>query len=167
MIEIFVDGDACPVKDEVYAVAARLGLAVVVVANQRMNVPRDLGVELVVVAAGPDAADDWIAEEIRTGDVVITADLPLAARCLAVGAAALGTNGREFTADSIGGALATREIKAGLRESGVSTGGPPPLSARDRSRFSNELDRIVQREIRAESARRAGAAGAAGPRGTS
>lgn len=125
------------------------------------------GVELVVVAAGPDAADDWIAEEIREGDVVITADLPLAARCLAVGAAALGTNGREFTADSIGGALATREIKAGLRESGVSTGGPPPLSARDRSRFSNELDRIVQREIRAESARRAGAAGAAGPRGTS
>ena len=83
MIEIFVDGDACPVKDGVYAVAARLGLAVVVVANQRMNVPRDLGVELVVVLAGPDAADDWIAEEIREGDVVITADLPLAARCLA------------------------------------------------------------------------------------
>lgn len=163
MIEIFVDGDACPVKDEVYAVAARLGLPVVVVANQRMHVPRDLGVELVVVAAGPDAADDWIAEEIRAGDVVITADLPLAARCLAVGAAALGSNGREFTSDSIGGALATREIKAGLRETGVSTGGPPPLSARDRSRFSNELDRIVQRALRAERERRAGATGAGGP----
>ena len=165
MIEIFVDGDACPVKDDIYAVAARLGLAVVVVANQRIHVPRDLGVELVVVSAGPDAADDWIAEEIRAGDVVITADLPLASRCLAVGAAALGTNGREFTADSIGGALATREIKAGLRESGVSTGGPAPLTARDRSRFSNELDRIVQREIRAESTRRAVAT--RGPRGTS
>lgn len=159
MIEIFVDGDACPVKDEIYAVAARLGLAVVVVANQRIHVPRDLGVELVVVSDGPDAADDWIADEIRAGDVVITADLPLAARCLAVGAAALGTNGREFTVDSIGGALATREIKAGLRESGVSTGGPPPLGARDRSRFSNELDRIVQRALRTASALRADSAG--------
>jgi uncharacterized protein YaiI (UPF0178 family) len=148
MTEIFVDGDACPVKDEVYAVAARIGLAVIVVANQRINVPRDLGVEMIVVEEGPDAADDWIAEEIRAGDVVITADIPLAARCLEVGAFALGTNGREFTPDSIGGALATREIKASIRESGVVTGGPPPLSARDRSRFSNELDRIVQRAIR-------------------
>ena len=148
MIEIFVDGDACPVKDEVYAVAARLGLAVVVVANQRINVPRDLGVEMVVVAEGPDAADDWIAEEIREGDIVITADIPLAARCLAVGASALGTNGREFTADSIGGALATRGIKAGIRETGVLTGGPPPITARDRSRFSNELDRVANRALR-------------------
>ena len=148
MTEIFVDGDACPVKDEVYAVAARLGLAVVVVANQRINVPRDLGVEMVVVAEGPDAADDWIAEEIREGDIVITADIPLAARCLAVGAFALGTNGREFTADSIGGALATREIKAGIRESGFVTGGPPPLTGRDRSRFSNELDRVANRALR-------------------
>ena len=148
MVEIFVDGDACPVKDEVYAMAARLGLAVVVVANQRIHVPRDLGVEMVVVADGPDAADDWIVEEIRPGDIVITADIPLAARCLAVGASALGTNGREFTPDSIGGALATREIKAGIRESGFSSGGPPPITARDRSRFSNELDRIVNRSLR-------------------
>jgi len=148
LTEIFVDGDACPVKDEVYAVAARLGLAVVVVANQRMYVPTDLGVEMVVVEDGPDAADDWIAEEIRAGDIVITADIPLAARCLEVGAFALGNNGREFTQDSIGGALATREIKASIRESGFSTGGPPPLSDRDRSRFSNELDRIAQRAIR-------------------
>ncbi len=148
MTEIFVDGDACPVKDEVYAVAARLGLAVVVVANQRINVPRDLGVEMVVVAEGPDAADDWIAEEIRAGDIVITADIPLAARCLAVGAFALGTNGREFTADSIGGALATRDIKAGIRETGIMTGGPPPITARDRSRFSNELDRVANRALR-------------------
>lgn len=148
MTEIFIDADACPVKDEVYAVAARLGLAVVVVANQRMHVPSDLGVEMVVVEEGPDAADDWIAEEIRANDVVITADIPLAARCLEVGAFALGTNGREFTRDSIGGALATREIKASIRESGIATGGPPPLSARDRSRFSNVLDRIVHQAMR-------------------
>ncbi len=148
MTEIFIDGDACPVKDEVYAVSARIGLAVVVVANQRIHVPRDLGVEMIVVEEGPDAADDWIAEEIRANDVVITADIPLAARCLEVGAYALGTNGREFTLDSIGGALATREIKASIRESGVMTGGPPPMTARDRSRFSNELDRIVHRAVR-------------------
>ncbi len=148
MTEIFVDGDACPVKDEVYAVAARIGLAVVVVANQRIHVPLDLGVEMVVVEAGPDAADDWIAEEIRTGDVVITADIPLAARCLEVGAYALGTNGREFTLDSIGSALATREIKASIRESGAVTGGPPPITSRDRSRFSNVLDRVVRAAMR-------------------
>ena len=148
MIEIFIDGDACPVKDEVYAVAARLGLAVVVVANQRIRVPQDLGVEMVVVDNGPDAADDWIVDEIRAGDIVITADIPLAARCLERDAFALGTNGREFTPDSIGGALATREIKASIRESGIATGGPPPLSPRDRSRFSNELDRIAHRALR-------------------
>ena len=148
MTEIFIDGDACPVKDEVYAVSARLDLAVIVVANQRMNVPTDLGVEMIVVPDGPDAADDWIAEEIRSGDVVITADIPLAARCLEVGAFALGTNGREFTTDSIGGALATREIKASIRETGMVTGGPPPMSGRDRSRFSNILDQIVQRSLR-------------------
>jgi hypothetical protein len=146
--EIFIDGDACPVKDEVYAVAARIGLAVVVVANQRINVPRDLGVEMIVVEDGPDAADDWIAEEIRANDVVITADIPLAARCLEVGAFALGTNGREFTQESIGGALATREIKASIREAGVMTGGPAPMTPRDRSRFSNVLDQIVNRARR-------------------
>ena len=148
MTEIFIDGDACPVKDEVYAVAARHGLAIIVVANQHISVPSDLGVEMIVVADGPDAADDWIAEEIRTGDIVITADIPLAARCLAVGAFALGPNGREFTQDSIGAALATREIKASIRETGVMTRGPRPLSGRDRSRFSNQLDRIVHRALR-------------------
>lgn len=148
MIEIFVDGDACPMKDEVYAVAARIGLPVVVVANQKIRVPQDLGVEMVVVEAGPDAADDWIAEEIRPHDIVITADIPLAGRCLSVGAYALGTNGREFTPDSIGSALATREIKASIREAGVATGGPPPTTPRDRSRFSNVLDQVVQRALR-------------------
>jgi uncharacterized protein YaiI (UPF0178 family) len=146
--EIFIDADACPVKDEVYAVAVRHGLAVIVVANQQINVPTDLGVEMIVVPNGPDAADDWIAEEIRARDIVITADIPLAARCLAVGANALGTNGREFSEESIGGALATREIKSTLRESGVQTRGPRPLSDRDRSRFANELERIVNRSMR-------------------
>ena len=148
MTEIFVDGDACPVKDEIYAVAVRHGLAVIVVANQRINVPADLGVEMIVVPDGPDEADDWIAEEITPGDVVVTADIPLAARCIAAGASALGTNGREFSEESIGGALATREIKSNLRESGVQTRGPRPLSDRDRSRFANELERIVNRSMR-------------------
>jgi uncharacterized protein YaiI (UPF0178 family) len=148
MTEIFVDGDACPVKDEIYAVGARLGLAVIVVANQRIHVPKDLGVEMIVVEAGSDAADDWIAEEIRESDVVVTADIPLAARCLEVGAFALGTHGREFTSESIGGALATRDIKAHVRETGVMTGGPSPLSNRDRSRFSNMLDQVVHRAMR-------------------
>lgn len=148
MTQIFVDADACPVKDEVYDVAARLDLPVVVVANQRMGVPP--GVEMVLVAEGPDAADDWIASEIGVGDIVVTADIPLAARCLAAGAFALGSNGREFTHDSIGGALATREIKSMIRESGALTGGPPPLAARDRSRFANELDRLAHRALRGE-----------------
>lgn len=148
MTEIFVDGDACPVKDEIYAVATRHALAVIVVANQRIHVPVDLGVEMIVVPQGPDAADDWIAEEIQPKDIVITADIPLAARCIAVGALALGTNGREFSEESIGGALATREIKSNLRESGVATRGPRALSDRDRSRFSNELDRLVNRALR-------------------
>ncbi len=146
MTEIFIDADACPVKDEIYDVAARLGLPVVVVANQRMRVPS--GAEMVVVEEGPDAADDWIAEEIRRGDIVVTADIPLAARCLEVGAFALGTHGREFTEDSIGGALATRDIKASIREAGGTAGGPPPLSARARSRFAGELDRLAQRALR-------------------
>ncbi len=148
MTEIFIDADACPVKDEVYAVAVRHGLAVIVVANQRINVPTDLGIEMIVVPNGPDAADDWIDEEIRALDIVITADIPLAARCIAVGASALGITGREFSEESIGGALATREIKSTLRESGVQTRGPRPLSDRDRSRFANELERIVNRSMR-------------------
>ena len=148
MTEIFIDGDACPVKEEVYAVAARLGLSVVVVANQQIWVPRDGGVEMVLVPDGPDAADDWIAEEIRQGDIVITADIPLAARCLARGAHALGTNGREFSTDSIGQALASREINASLRETGALTGGPAPITGRERSRFSSALDAVVQRALR-------------------
>lgn len=147
-MEIFVDGDSCPVKDETYVVASRYGLHVVVVANARLYVPRDLGVELVLVEQGPDAADDWIAEHVRPGDVVITADIPLAARCLESGALALGTTGRIFDEDSIGGLLATRGLKEHLRETGVMSGGPPALTSKDRSRFSSKLDQLVQRSLR-------------------
>ncbi len=148
MIEIFVDGDACPVKDEVYAVATRLGVPVALVANSRMHVPHGFGVEMIVVDEGPDAADDWIAAHVRTGDVVVTADIPLAARCLERGARVLGNDGRPFTEDSIGGALATRELKSHLRESGIASGGPQPLSNKERSRFSSKLDELVQRGLR-------------------
>jgi hypothetical protein len=147
LIDIYVDADACPVKDEVYQVAGRHGLHVLLVANT-LRVAPGTGVEMVVVEEGPDAADDWIAEHIRAGDIVVTADIPLAARCLQVGAYALGTNGRPFDDESIGGALATRELKSDLRASGVASGGPRPLSDRDRSRFSSELDRIVHASLR-------------------
>jgi hypothetical protein len=152
LIEIFIDGDACPVKDEVYVVATRYGLPVALVANKRLAVPRDFGVEMVVVEGTPDAADDWIAEHARAGDVVVTADIPLAARCLAVDARVLGTNGRPFSEDSIGGALAGRELSSSLREAGVITGGPPPISQKDRSRFLSKLDELVQKGMREASA---------------
>ena len=145
MTRILVDGDACPVKDEVYVVSTRYGIHVVLVANTRLWVPSDLGVEMIVVDANPDAADDWIAESALPGDVVVTADIPLAARCLGAGAQVLGTNGRPFTEDSIGGALATRELKSHLRETGVASGGPRPISEKDRSRFLSKLDELVQR----------------------
>ncbi len=148
MIEIFVDADACPVKDEVYQVASRYGLHVVLVANSRMQLPAGGAVEMVVVEQGPDVADDWIAENVRPGDIAITADIPLAARCLEAGARALGTNGREFDEDMIGGALAMRELKSELREAGTQAGGPPPLSARERSRFASRLDQMVQQAMR-------------------
>jgi uncharacterized protein len=149
VIEIFIDADACPVKDEVYVVATRHGVPVTLVANARMFVPKDFGVRLVVVGSAPDAADDWIAENVRPRDVVVTADIPLAARCLAKGASALGTDGRSFDEDSIGGALASRALNQHLREAGVLAGGPRALSERDRSRFASRLDALVQRAVRA------------------
>jgi uncharacterized protein YaiI (UPF0178 family) len=147
VIEIFVDADACPVKEEVYSVAGRHGLNVVLVANASMRVPPGAGVEMVVVEAGPDVADDWIAENVRAADVVVTADIPLAARCLEVGARVVGPHGREFTEDAIGGALATRELKSELRGAGIESGGPPPISQRDRSRFLSRLDGLVQKGL--------------------
>ena len=148
MIEIFVDGDACPVKEETYVVATRYEVPVVLVANSRMRVPSDLGVEMIVVDQGPDAADDWIVANVRSGDVVVTADIPLAARCLEAGAFVLGTNGRVFDEDSIGGQLAVRDLKTNLRESGIESGGPPPISAKERSRFLSKLDELVQAGLR-------------------
>ena len=115
MLALLVDGDACPVKDEVYVVATRYRVPVALVANSRMYVPEGFGVEMVVVDGSPDAADDWIAENARPGDVVITADIPLASRCLAAGARVLGTNGRPFTEDSIGGAVAVEVQWEGRR----------------------------------------------------
>lgn len=148
MIAIFVDGDGCPVKDETYVVATRYGIRVALVANSRLGVPAGFGVEMVLVAQGPDAADDWIVENVRPGDVVVTADIPLAARCLEAGGRVLGTNGRIFSEDSIGDLLATRDLKAQLRGAGVVSGGPPPMSAKDRSRFLSKLDELVQIGLR-------------------
>lgn len=149
MIAIFVDADACPVKDEVYVVATRYGVPVALVANAPMYVPPGFGAQLIVVDEGPDAADDWIVEQVRANDVVVTADIPLAARCLAKGAAALGNDGRPFSEDMIGGALATRALKSDLRGAGLQTSGPRPIAQRDRSRFAGKLDELVQKALRA------------------
>ena len=143
-----MDGDGCPVKDEVYVVATRYGVPVALVANARLSVPEGLGVEMVLVEQGPDAADDWIVENLRPGDVVVTADIPLAARCLDAGARVLGTTGRIFNEDSIGNRLAMRDLKAHLREAGVMSGGPPAMSEKDRSRFLSRLDEFVQLGLR-------------------
>lgn len=145
---IFVDADACPVKDEVYKVARRYGLQVYVVAGAFLMVPKEPRIERVVVEAGPDAADDWIAEQVRRGDIVVTHDIPLAGRCLKAGALVIGPSGRVFTDDSIGQALAGRAIGEHLRSVGEITRGPPPFQARDRSRFLSALDEAVHRSRR-------------------
>ena len=147
-LRVLVDADACPVKEEVYTVAARYGVAVTLVANSRLHVPARLRVEMVVVDGALDAADDWIAESVRAGDVVVTADIPLAARCLASSARVLGTNGRPFTQDSIGGALATRDLKTQLRDSGIHSRGPAAISPKDRSRFLSKLDEWLKLDLR-------------------
>jgi uncharacterized protein YaiI (UPF0178 family) len=140
---IFVDADACPVKEEVYKVARRTGCAVHVVANSFMRTPPD--VNLVVVDAGPDVADDWIAERVRPGDIVVTNDIPLADRALKAGGLALGATGKAFTTASIGAALAQRELMEHLRSFGEGAGGPKPFSQADRSRFLSALDAAVRK----------------------
>ncbi len=144
MIRIYVDADACPVKDEVYRVAKRYGLRVFVVSNGRIRVPDDPLVEMVVVSGRFDAADAWIAERVTENDVAVTSDIPLASLCLAKGARVLDPKGRVFTEESIGDALSNRELMAFLRDSGTITGGPAPFEARDRSRFLQKLDDLVQ-----------------------
>ena len=144
MLHIYVDADACPVKNEVYRVADRYQLKVTLVSNSRMRVPRNSRVKLEVVGAGFDEADDWIVEHVQTGDVVITADIPLAGRCISAGAEVLGPSGKRFTDDNIGQTLATRDLLAELRSAGEITGGPPPLTQRDRSDFLQKLDVVIQ-----------------------
>lgn len=144
-IAIYVDADACPVKDEVYKVAARHGLKTFVVANAFINVPRDPLIERVVVAAGPDVADDWIVERAGAGSIVITTDIPLAARAIKTGANVIAPNGRAYTESSIGMALATRNLMQDLREQGAVTGGPKPFAPRDRSAFLSALDLAILR----------------------
>ena len=152
MLHIFIDADACPMKNEVFRVAARYGLEVTLVANSWMRTPDEPWISLEVVGDGFDAADDWIVEHVEPHDIVITADIPLADRCLKAGARVIGTTGRPFTADNIGSALATRGLLDELRGAGEITGGPPPLAARDRSRFLQKLDEMIQ-AIRREQAR--------------
>lgn len=140
---VYVDADACPVKAETVKVAERHGLPVVFVSNAWMAVPRGPGVRVQVVSGSFDAADDWIVERVRRDDVVVTADIPLASRCLKLGARVLGPSGKPFTDDNIGNALAHRELMADLRAYGVG-GGPPPFAPKDRSRFLEALERVVR-----------------------
>ncbi|KQU33964.1 hypothetical protein ASG63_14550 [Methylobacterium sp. Leaf94] len=144
-IVVYIDADACPVKDETYRVAGRYGLHVCVVANSFLALPREPWIERVVVSDGFDAADDWIAERARPGAIVVTADVPLASRCVKAGADVLAPTGKPFSESGIGMALATRNLMQDLREAGAITGGPKPFSARDRSAFLGALDRTVMR----------------------
>lgn len=149
MPEIYVDGDACPVKDEVLRVAARHGVTVHYVSNQWMRLPESPLVNRVVVSDGFDAADDWIAERAGKGDIAITSDIPLAARCLEAGAAVLGPGGKPFTGDNIGMALSMRDLNAHLRDTGEIRGGGPSFTKQDRSNFLQALEQAVQMAKRA------------------
>lgn len=147
-IEIFVDADACPVKEEVYRVARRYKLKVYVVSNGGVRVPADPLLEMVVVGVEADAADDWIAARLARGNIVVTADIPLAHRALQAGAEAVGPTGRAFTIASIGAAMAQRGLMEHLRSTGAVTGGPKPFAAGDRSRFLSALDEAINRSLR-------------------
>ena len=147
-MEVFIDADACPVKDEVYRVAARYELQTHVVSNAFMAIPSHPRIARVVVEAGPDVADDWIAGRVAPGDVVITNDIPLAERVLAAGATPIAANGRVFTRDSIGSAIAQRAILEQIRSTGAIAGGPPPFGKADRSRVLQALDETINRERR-------------------
>ena len=148
-LRLFIDADACPVKDEAYRVAARYGIKVYVVANSPILVPRAPDIERVVVPAGPDIADDWIAERAGPGAIVVTADVPLASRCVKAGAEVLAPTGKPFSANSIGMALATRNLMDHLRSTGEQTSGPRAFGPRDRSNFLGALDNAVTRLKRA------------------
>jgi len=144
VLHIYIDADACPVKAETYRVAERYQLPVTLVANTRMRVPDNARIRLEVVNDGFDAADDWIVEQVEEHDIVITADIPLASRCLKKGAKVVGTSGKPFTEENIGDTVATRDLLAELRGAGEITTGPPPMTQRDRSRYLQSLDQVVQ-----------------------
>jgi hypothetical protein len=145
VLEIYVDADACPVKDEVYRVACRYALKVYVVSNGGVRVPDEPNIERVIVPDGLDVADNWIAERIGPGDIAIAADVPLASRCVKKGARAIAPDGRLFTPDSIGNDLATRNLMTGLREAGqIQRGGGRAFTKQDRSRFLQALDTAIQ-----------------------
>jgi uncharacterized protein len=147
-MEIYVDADACPVKDEVFRVAKRYGFKVYLVSNSSIKFPKDVSVEMVVVKDHFDAADDWIAEKIHENDIAVSADIPLASRCLKKGARVIDPKGRIFTKETIGDALANRELTAYLRDMGNTTGGPAPFAKRDRSSFLQHLDGLIQSVLR-------------------
>jgi uncharacterized protein YaiI (UPF0178 family) len=150
MPAIYVDADACPVRDEIFRVAGRLGVSVIVVSNgsRPIRPPGLPFVRMVTVGEGPDIADDWIAERIAPADICVTSDIPLASRCLARGARALAANGKIWTTDNIGNALAGRAVAGHMRELGIATGGPKPLGKADRSAFLSALDTMVQAALR-------------------
>lgn len=149
MPQIYVDADGCPVKDEVYKVARRYGLHVTLVANAWFHHPQDDAIDLVVVGNDLDAADDWIVEHVEENDIVITGDIPFAARCVKKGAHALGLKGRVYTEESMGEVLATRDLLTQLRDSGGVTSGPAPFTARNRSQFLQSLDTLINKVKRA------------------
>jgi hypothetical protein len=148
LITIYVDADGCPVKDEIYRVAKRFGLKVSLVSNSRMGIPKEELFKLVIVEEGFNAADDWIVEQVRDNDIVVSADIPLAARCLEKGARVIDPRGRVFSQESIGDALANRQLMAYLRDMGNMTGGPAPFEKKDRSRFLQRLDDIIHAAVR-------------------
>jgi uncharacterized protein YaiI (UPF0178 family) len=144
MTKIFVDADGCPVKDEVYKVAERYKMKVILVANKWLNIPTNPLFEMRVVSGDFDAADDWIVENAVEKDIVITADILLAERCLKKNSRVLGNKGEEFTEDNIGSAVASRELMQNLRHMGEIRGGPAPMDKKDKSRFLGTLDQIIQ-----------------------
>lgn len=144
MLDIYVDADGCPVKEEIYKVARRYELKVFVVSNRRIHVPLEVGIQGVVVGDAFDAADDWIADRVGDDDIVVTADLPLAQRCIQAGARVLGPKGQVHDENSIGSALAARELLDQLRQMGEMTGGPAPMGKQDRSHFLSRLDQMIQ-----------------------
>lgn len=140
---IYVDADGCPVKDEIYKVAERFQIEVILVANKSMNIPLNKLFKMEVVSAGFDAADDWIVEQATSRDVVVTADILLAERCVKNGCRVLGHKGIEFNEDNIGMSVANRELMQNLRHMGENRGGPAPMDKNARSRFLSSLDQIL------------------------